>query len=250
MAKGARAQAQRQRATAREQRRSAVSQPVEALDDAAAGGEENGAGAVAAAKRAARTAAAAAIAGGLAGAAKALIERRSRAREDEDDDQDRAEGEDEERERAAADQPRTSSAGSEEERSGDSIAAEAEDVTDEAQAEPEADEQPEPVAEARGSPPRSDGDSQRGASSADVAAVVARARSHVENVLGKEAETVSGISRADGSWAVTVEVVEVRRIPDSTDILSSYEVALDDNGDLLRLERRGRYRRSQVEEER
>ena len=47
---------------------------------------------------------------------------------------------------------------------------------------------------------------------------------------------------------MSVEVVDVHRIPESTDVLASYEVALDDDGGLLSLERRGRYRRSQVEE--
>ena len=77
-----------------------------------------------------------------------------------------------------------------------------------------------------------------------------QARSHVENLLGKEAESISGIAKQDGRWSVTVEIVEVHRIPDSTDILASYEVVLDDDGDLIRLERQGRYRRSQVEEDR
>ena len=38
--------------------------------------------------------------------------------------------------------------------------------------------------------------------------------------------------------------------PRSAHVLSSYEVVLDDDRNLVSLERRGRYRRSQVEEER
>ena len=58
----------------------------------------------------------------------------------------------------------------------------------------------------------------------------------------------SSVRRQDGGWAVTLEVVEVRRIPDSTDVLSSYELVLDDDGGIVELNRKRRYRRSQVEE--
>ena len=87
-----------------------------------------------------------------------------------------------------------------------------------------------------------------GASSSDVQRIVDRARCLVEDLLGSETESVSGVERSNGSWSVTVEVVEMHRIPESTDVLSSYEVVLDDDGNLVRLGRARRYRRSQVED--
>jgi hypothetical protein len=45
---------------------------------------------------------------------------------------------------------------------------------------------------------------------------------------------------------VTLEVVELRRIPESTDVLASYEVELDGDGNFLSFERGGRYSRSQA----
>ena len=47
---------------------------------------------------------------------------------------------------------------------------------------------------------------------------------------------------------MTFEVLEIRRIPESTDVLASYAVTLDDDGNLLDLERSRRYRRAQVDE--
>jgi hypothetical protein len=44
-----------------------------------------------------------------------------------------------------------------------------------------------------------------------------------------------------------LEVVEVSRIPDSTDILASYELTLDDDGRLAQMTRTRRYLRSQLE---
>ena len=242
MAERARADAQRERTSARDRRRGMTSQPFEALDDEARGGSGNGGGPVAAAKQAARTAAAAAIAGGLAGAAKALVQRRRRG---DDDEQDEAE-------REPAAEERVGPAGEEPDGEGavDSAAEEAENApAGEADATDDDEEESPPVAAQDQRPSTTDRDQpERGASASEARDVVDRARSHVAGLLGKDADSVSGISRGNGSWTVTVEVVEVHRVPESTDVLSSYEVVLDDDGDLLSLERRGRYRRSQVEE--
>jgi hypothetical protein len=246
MAEGVREEAKRRRAGAREQRRPRASQAFEALDEAAGAGDKDGTDPMASAKRAARTAAVAAIAGGLAGAAKALLERRERSRGDQPED-DRARSEPEQA------QPPPESPMSEEPQ-----ADEQPEPQDEGHDQPAAEERPSREPEDRlsrepeGRPRREpdDDEPEHGASSSDVAAVVERARSHVANVVGKDPESVSGISHANGSWSVIIEVVEVHRVPESTDVLGSYEVVLDEGGDLVRIEPRGRYRRSQVEEER
>ncbi len=67
-------------------------------------------------------------------------------------------------------------------------------------------------------------------------------------LTGKAAEGVTSLQRTDDGWRVQVEVVEVRRIPDTTDVLSSYEVAFDDDRNLVSVAETRRYRRSQVEE--
>ena len=58
---------------------------------------------------------------------------------------------------------------------------------------------------------------------------------------------VSGISRTPNGWTVTLEVVELRRIPESTDVLATYEVELDGDGRYLGFSRGRRYSRSQAE---
>jgi len=66
-------------------------------------------------------------------------------------------------------------------------------------------------------------------------------------LLGKDADSVSGLDRNGDGWIVTVEVVEVPRIPESTDVLASYEVELDGDRNLVRYARRRRYYRSQAD---
>jgi hypothetical protein len=240
MAERARAEGQRERASARERRRASISQAFDALTGGDDGGQGNGGGPAAAAKQAARTAAAAAVAGGLAGAAKALVERRKGAHDEEHDEaveQPRAE-ETHERLAEAPDEARDRDYGA-----GDETAPPPDVEEDDQQKQRQRRDTAEPAtASPRREQPR------RGGTTSEVADVAERARGHVSGLLGKEAETVSGISRADGSWTVMVEVVDVHRVPDSTDVLSSYEVVLDDDGGLLRLERCARYRRAQVEE--
>src|SRR5829696_2199807 len=88
----------------------------------------------------------------------------------------------------------------------------------------------------------------RGVPADDVASIVARARASLEELVGMEPESVSSVKRKNGSWAIALEVVEVRRIPDSTDVLSTYQLVLDENGGIVEIDRTRRYRRSQVEE--
>lgn len=77
------------------------------------------------------------------------------------------------------------------------------------------------------------------------------AREQVEELFGKPVEDVSGISRDaiddGGGWTVTLELLELPRIPDTTSVLGSYEARLDTNGDLLEAKRVRRYARNQTD---
>jgi hypothetical protein len=83
------------------------------------------------------------------------------------------------------------------------------------------------------------------------------AREAVESVreefpalLGRPLESVLGVERAeDEGWLVTVQVVELERIPRSTDVLGAYAVELDQDGELVGYRRRRRYNRSQADED-
>jgi Gas vesicle synthesis protein GvpO len=249
MAEEVREQAKRERADARERRRSLTTQPFEDADEAAGRENADGNTARATAMKAVGTAAAAAIVGGLAGGAKALIDRR---RDSEPDPEDSGS----EPADAAPESPEAE-AEEEEDRDDDGEAA-AEDTqgeTDESEDEPTSragESEDEPVSGADGpglgAEPAGPAEPSQGAATGEVAKIVQRAREQVVELLGSEAESISGIERANGSWSVAVEVVDLHRIPDTTDVFSSYEVVLDDDGNLVSLSRKRRYRRGQVEE--
>ena len=73
-----------------------------------------------------------------------------------------------------------------------------------------------------------------------------RARRQLMELTGRPAESVLGIRKDDDGWKVTVEVVELSRIPSSTDLLGAYVVTLDDDGELVGYERVRRYQRGQA----
>jgi hypothetical protein len=89
-----------------------------------------------------------------------------------------------------------------------------------------------------------------GASNGKVGArdVVKRAVEQISELTSRPVEGVLGVERSDDQWVVTLELLELRRVPDSTDVLASYAVALDDRGELQQYRRTRRYYRAQIEE--
>jgi Gas vesicle synthesis protein GvpO len=71
----------------------------------------------------------------------------------------------------------------------------------------------------------------------------------IADLTGYEPESVAGLQWDGESWLVTVDVLELARIPNTTDVLASYVVQLDDNGGLLGYKRSRRFVRGQVEGE-
>ena len=208
------AEVREQRKASREKRRARLEEPFEQLD-AQVGPQV---------KRAAVTAAAAALAGALAGGAKALADRRGRSETPERPDEEREEEPESEGQSPSKGWGQTPSGS---DPSGSDLSTSTE---------------PEPVEADEG------GEPDHGAESGEVAEIIEHAREHVHSVLGSEAETVSGIERSNGHWCVSVEVVQLRRVPESTDVLASYAVVVDDDGGLISLRQARRYRRSQADD--
>jgi hypothetical protein len=79
---------------------------------------------------------------------------------------------------------------------------------------------------------------------------IERVRRELPQLLGRPIEAVLGLQREeDSGWQVTVQVVELSRIPSSTDVLGSYEVNLDSRGELTGYKRNRRYTRNQADED-
>jgi hypothetical protein len=68
------------------------------------------------------------------------------------------------------------------------------------------------------------------------------------DLTGKEPEGVSGVEPSDDGWVVTVDVVEDRRIPSTSDMLAAYEMELAPDGELISYRRVRRYTRGRVDD--
>ena len=98
---------------------------------------------------------------------------------------------------------------------------------------------------------RSREDAPRGSSRPRLGAtkIAASAAQQLLELTGRQAEGVTGLERSEDGWTVQVEVVEVRRIPETTDVLALYEVQTDERGELMGYRRLRRYARGDATEE-
>jgi Gas vesicle synthesis protein GvpO len=70
----------------------------------------------------------------------------------------------------------------------------------------------------------------------------------VQDLTGYEAESVTALEW-DGEgdlWEITVDVLELSRVPNTTDVIGEYIVKLDEAGKLRGYRRERRYQRGQV----
>jgi hypothetical protein len=72
----------------------------------------------------------------------------------------------------------------------------------------------------------------------DAQEVITKARGHIATMGKKSDEGVTNLSKREDGWTVSIEVVERKGIPDTMDILGLYEMILNDEGDLMSLERK------------
>jgi hypothetical protein len=74
------------------------------------------------------------------------------------------------------------------------------------------------------------------------------ARATIEDLTGYTPESVSGMQWDGETWLITVDVCELERIPNTTDVMATYVVQLDDGGGLLGYKRERRFVRGAAED--
>jgi hypothetical protein len=83
-------------------------------------------------------------------------------------------------------------------------------------------------------------------SGAKIAGEAVRQLSELTN---RQVEGVTALHKNDDGWQVELEVLELQRIPTTTDVLATYEVSLDSSGEMEGYRRVRRYVRGQAEGE-
>ena len=69
----------------------------------------------------------------------------------------------------------------------------------------------------------------------------------VHELTGYEPEAVTALEWDGEFWQITVDVLELARIPNTTDVIGEYTVRLDEGGTLRGYKRERRFHRSQAE---
>jgi len=70
-----------------------------------------------------------------------------------------------------------------------------------------------------------------------ISFIVNQAKTELTSLIKLEPSTVMSATKESDEWVVTLEMVEKKSIPDAMDILGTYEVRLDNNGQLLNFSR-------------
>ena len=76
-----------------------------------------------------------------------------------------------------------------------------------------------------------------------------RAKEQLARVTGFKPVGVVGVSRDNGGWQLSIDMLEMVRVPDSTDLLGTYLVSLDEKGEIVRFQKRGSHLRGEPQEE-
>ena len=92
---------------------------------------------------------------------------------------------------------------------------------------------------------------RNGSSSSKLSAAEAiqRVRDELPELLGRSVESIVGVERDEDGWRISAQIVELARIPNSTDVLGVYTVKLDSAGELAAYQRERRYTRGQMIED-
>lgn len=76
--------------------------------------------------------------------------------------------------------------------------------------------------------------------------IAQRAKEQLADLTDLKPDTVSSMAKGPDGWHVNVEMVELKRIPDSTDVLACYECILDDDAVMISYKRTRRYYREET----
>ncbi|MBU0703243.1 MAG: gas vesicle protein [Chloroflexi bacterium] len=76
--------------------------------------------------------------------------------------------------------------------------------------------------------------------------IAEQAKKELAELTGLEPGTVSALRKDEEGWHVNVDMVEMKYVPDTGDVLAVYEALLDDQGNLISYQRTRRYHRGQV----
>jgi len=70
-----------------------------------------------------------------------------------------------------------------------------------------------------------------------IGEVIEKTRSDLHKLTGLEISSTLGAARDEDRWVVSMEVIEKHSLPDGMDILATYEIRVDPDGNMLEFKR-------------
>jgi len=77
--------------------------------------------------------------------------------------------------------------------------------------------------------------------------ITERAKAQLATATNLEPLLVSGADKETGGWRLTVEMIELDRIPEAQGIIGAYDVRVDNEGELVTWHRIGLRRRDETD---
>ena len=76
--------------------------------------------------------------------------------------------------------------------------------------------------------------------------ITERAKEQIAQVTGFEPVAVVASFRDEEGWHVTMDMLEMTRIPESSDLLGVYEAVLDEEGNMVSFDRKMTHNRGDI----
>ena len=84
----------------------------------------------------------------------------------------------------------------------------------------------------------------------EITDILERAKQQMSGLTGLKPLAVTRAFKEEDGWHIAIEMLEMARVPDSTDVLGCYEALVTEEGDMVRFDRkRTRLRGQPVEDE-
>lgn len=78
--------------------------------------------------------------------------------------------------------------------------------------------------------------------------VIITAKEQLQSILSLDVANVVAASKTDNGWDVKIDLIERKAVPDTQDILGTYDVILDEEGNIVSYERKKIRHRMDLEE--
>jgi len=76
--------------------------------------------------------------------------------------------------------------------------------------------------------------------------IALKVKEQLTEITGLKAETVSSFVKTQDGYQVIIDLLELANVPDTHDVLATYETQVDEKGNIISYQRTRRYRRNET----